>query len=732
MKKTITTLLVAILLVTSSLTTTADQSMRPITIEESGQEINGHKLIAENSMLEMYLKEDTLSLIIRNKQTHALMYSTVGEVDETSNEAWQTFMQSGIVLEYIKGTNVNIYKSDMLNKNVTKQVEMKTNGFKAHIEHEDIGIAYEVDVTLTEDGFVAEIPQESINESTDEFKVAGFYIYPFLGHSKEGARDGYMFIPDGTGALIYLEDNKGKLKQPFSRWIYGDNAGIDENEVPSMFKGQAIVKPAEYILAPVFGMVHIDNQIGVLGIVEGGGQYSAKIEAYPNGALTKYDWITARFIYRQVYNQPTSKSSGMIAARQKEMNQFDARIRYKFVSGEEANYTGLAKKYREHLLENNELEQLSYDFKIRLDFLGAEKENWLLFKKSVPMTTVEDVETIYDELQDENVTNILSIYKGWQKGGISGGLPVQGFNVERSIGGAKALNNLSVSLQDTPIELYLENDVLRLNPQNKGFMTHSVMKKFNKRVYEEKTFKKVYDSYNYLVPSKTEQIMQENKSTFMNKKLQNIALSGISNTLFSYNYKGETKDRTSTAKVYETAIEDYSKNFNLILDEPFSYLWKYSRAMIDMPMESSNYIFTDEDVPFLAIVLKGIVPMYSKYMNFEANKEETFLRLVEQGVYPSFYITQEDPSKLAYTNSSHIYSSRFDLYKDEIIRYYNELKALDEKTKGAFIEKHERIGDVVKVAYSNGINVYINYSNKDKKVDDLVILAKSYKVGDDR
>ena len=87
-----------------------------------------------------------------------------------------------------------------------------------------------------------------------------------------------------------------------------------------------------------------------------------------------------------------------------------------------------------------------------------------------------------------------------------------------------------------------------------------------------------------------------------------------------------------------------------------------------MPLYVSDYIYEDEDVPFLSIVLGGVIPVYSEYTNFEANKTEFFLKLVETGTYPSFYITKEDSSDLIYTNSNDIYSSQYSVYRDEIGR----------------------------------------------------------------
>ena len=335
-----------------------------------------------------------------------------------------------------------------------------------------------------------------------------------------------------------------------------------------------------------------------------------------------------------------------------------------------------------------------------------------------------------DLLNEAGVDSVLSIYKGWQKNGISGGLPISNYKVDSSLGKTKELTALLAGLQGTGFNLYLDNDALRMDPAKSTFMSHSAVKKLNKRIYEEETYKEVYSAYNYLVPSKTAELLENVKKTFTEKNVANIMLSGISNTLFTHVERGTVKDRANTADAYEAIISDYSDNFNLILEQPFSYLWKYTQAMIDMPMEGSNYVFTDEEIPFLAIILKGIMPMYSPYINFEANKEENVLRLVEQGVFPSFYITQEDPSKLAYTNSSEIYTSRFDLYKDDIIAYNEALSALEQQVHGATIVSHERTGDLVTVGYSNGTTVYVNYGKTAAQANGLEIPARSYKVGD--
>lgn len=700
---------------------------RPKFIENPNGVIEGHKLIAQNDKQEMYFKEDTLSIIMREKKTGAVMYSTVSAPDASSNEEWRNFVQSGVVMEYLQGTNIVVYRADLIKNKPKKTVTVRNDGFSAKVEFTNLKISYELNVTLTDDGFTAEIPNDKIVESGDKFKAAGFYVYPFMGYTKLGERQGYMFIPDGSGALINLEDNKGKFKQPFSGMIYGSNIGIDDPYVLSLYNGMKLVKDPEKILAPVFGMVHTDSKFGYLGIVEEG-DYSSKIEAYPSGAVTPYNWISSKFIYRQFYNQPTSKNSGTMVVRQKERNNFNIKVRYKFVSEEEANYTGLAHQYRNYILDNSIVKKENNDFKVRVDFLGADKENGLFSKKSVPMTTTENISEITSALQNDGTKDILSIYKGWQKGGIYGGLPSDGFSVEKSIGGAKGLSALLTEMKEKGISFYLNDDALRTNPEESR--SYDIVRKFNKRDYEEEIYGKVYKIFNFLMPEKSKEVMKDSEESYMKNNVENIMLSGITNILFSYADGSVEKDRISTKTAYESIVSDYDKSFNLALEQPFSYLWKYTNAIIDMPVESSSYVFTDEDVPFFAIALKGIVPMYSKYINFQANQKEFFLKLVEQGVYPSFLNTYEDPSELINTNSSNIYSSKFDRYRDMINTYYSELKAVNDKIKDAAIVSHTRSNGLTKVVYNNGVTIYINYNEETVTDGGITVEARSYKVDD--
>ena len=366
-------------------------------------------------------------------------------------------------------------------------------------------------------------------------------------------------------------------------------------------------------------------------------------------------------------------------------------------------------------------------YRTRIDFLSTEREDFLIGTKAVTMTTVDDIYEIYDDLAEAGVTDLFSVYKGWQKGGLYN-IPITSYKADSKIGGTKALTQLMEDAEEKGIAFYLYNEALRINPDEQN-ATFNVVKKVNKKVYEESTYKEVYDTFRFLTPTRSSTLLKKFAKSYTNQGVSNLALAGITNTLFTYTYSNVSYTRFQTAETYANAVAGLDESLSLVMEQPVAYLWKNTQSFLDVPVYVCNYLYEDESVPFLSIVLKGVMPVYADYVNFEANKEEFFLKLIETGSYPSFYITKESAAELIDTNSSDIYSSQYDIYKEEIISYTNELKAVYDAVAGAVITGHEILNNGVRiVTYSNGTKIYLNYSSAAQTVDGVSIDTMSYKV----
>lgn len=693
-------------------------------------EINGHTYLTETSRYALYVDDSDLSLVIEDKQTGAYMESSISFDDEKNNATWIGAMKSAVVLTLIN-KNDDTKQADLINDDVTKNITYTENGFSAELYWNTYKLGFTLEVSLTEEGLTARIPDTSIREDGDNYQIGTIAMYPYMGNSYLDDKEGYLFIPDGNGALIYLDDKEGRFNSGYSSMIYGGDVGFDELTVESLLWGRYnMITDAEQVIAPVYGIAHTDDGIAYLAIVEDGAM-RASIEAAPNGVSVDYNRAYAKFVERKLYTQPTSNNStsGSLHLTEEERSHSDLQVRFLFLSGDQANYAGMANAYREYLLNNGTLKLQDCNYHTRVDFLGTERESWVLGTSAVVMTTVEDIREIYSDLRTAGVTDLFTVYKGWQKGGLYN-IPISKYVADGKIDGTRELTELIREAEAEGIRFYLYNDALRINPDEKN-ASFNVIKKINKRRYEEETYQDVFETMMYQTPARSKYMTDKLIKSYTEKGVDNLCVAGISNTLFSYNYSGTNYTRYDTAASYAETVAGIAEQTELVLEQPFVYLWSDTEAFLDMPLYTSSYIFEDESVPFLSIVLKGVMPVYSEYVNFEANKQEFFLKIVETGSYPSFYITKESSSELLYTNSSDIYSSEYDVYRDTILEYSRSLQALNEKVAGAFIVGHEISGNgVTVITYDNGIKIYVNYSLTDQTVDGITIGAMSYEVGE--
>lgn len=679
--------------------------------------------VAENSRFNLYLREKNLSIIVESKSSGKLLHSTVQSLDGLKdNAAWQGFYQSGVVMEYIEDVKSTNTQADFISMASEISYDYAGNGFTAHVKFPDVGISYDVVLEMDETGFAVTIPQDRIVEEMSKYTVATFTIFPFLGHSYLGQDEGYMIIPDGQGAIIELKDNEKRYSSPYDRPVYGTNIGI-EDTVNSMWS-----VGTEPIIMPVLGMVHTEDQIGFLSVIEEGDQ-AARIMAYPNGVRTSFDWVAARYTYRMVYAQPTGPSSGTVSMRTEKPRDFDIVQRFFLEDGESATYAGLASAWRNYMVEKGTFQHADdRPFDVQLDFIGLEKENYVLGKQDVVMTSFQQAEDMVNELYSGGVENMALVYRGWQKEGLTGSLPTDGFTPAPALGGMDGFNSLKALAREKGLHLALEADFLTLNPAVNPVMTYNAFKKITSQTFSKPSFGLVYDSINYLTPGKTLEIGQNVIAAMEKGGVPGISLTGVTQLMADYYYQNAYHDSTELQQTYRALAQAAVDSMPTTLAAANAYLWPCADALSDMPVAGSDYTYTAREIPLLAIATSGQIPYYAEYVNFQANNKEFFLNMVEQGARPCFLLTWEDPIELQNTNSSGIYSSKYELYRDTIIEWYQELNAFQQQVQGASIIRHDVQGTVTRVTWTNGVTVYLNFGDRQASMDGVTLEGMTYKV----
>lgn len=685
-----------------------------------------YKLAAQSSRFNLYVREDTLAIILESKLNGSLLYSTVQNPDDFKDQAaWKGFYQSGIVMEFIEDVKSTNTQADFINMEAQIRMTYLDNGFSADVIFPAYGVGYTAVVTLDERGLTVTIPQDKIiNGETEEhrYTVSTFTVYPFLGHSVLGQDEGYMIIPDGQGALIELKDNEKRFSSPFDRPVYGTNIGIEDTVNSRWSVG------TEPVIMPVFGMVHTADQIGFLGVIEQGDS-AARIRAYPNGANNlSFDWISAKYTYRMVYKQPTGPSSGAVDMLTEAPRVFDIVQHFLLADGEEATYAGLAIAWREYMEEKGFFANADAErpFDVEVDFLGVERENDVLGKTDVVMTTFQQAGEILESMKTDGVDQVSVIYRGWQANGLTGGVPTA-YSPAGSLGGSGGLEALIRKCDGLGVDFSLEADFLSLNTETHPTLTYSAFKKITSQTWSRPTFGPVYDTLYYLAPDRSQAVAQDALNAMRSAKVPGVELTGITQLMADYYYQNHYQESGKLAEIYKEIAFSAANNFRTTLKSANAYLWPCASALNDLPVTGSDYAYVSQDVPLLAIALSGKMPAYLEYVNFQANAHKFFLRLAEQGTRPCFLLTMEDPIELQNTNSSDIYSARWDLYRVTLAMWYAQLKELHESIGGASIIAHDILGDITRVTWSNGVKVYLNYGEAEGELDGVVLEPMSWK-----
>ena len=659
--------------------------------------------VFENERLTLSVDTESLALCVTDRPTGGVLRGGAEIPADQKLTAWTGFLQSTLSIEVSKGNSTSATRVDMLTGEARVQIlERWADGLACMVDFPQQGQRIRLELLLSEDSFSLTVPQDGIEEYGDT-RLCGVYLLPCFGASRLKDARGYTLVPEAAGALIAWTDGQGIPNTPYVKRIYGENAGV-EVSVP-----MELNRPAEKITMPLYGMVNQDAGLGYLAVVESG-EEAAEIQAYPGGVITDYNWAGARFILREQYVQQTSRTAGLLRVESK-ADVRELAIRFYILSGDQADYSGMAQRYRRALLEAEKLKQRDTRYRPRLDFLGAESKKLLLWNALVPMTTAEQMRQILADYRDAGLSAPLVIYRGWHPGGLSLSYGAGSLAMERGLGTLEELDALRDQVEAENGLFLLEEETVLANTNRLYNTRLDVARTVGQSVMEKATGKELYPTFYYLTPHKSVSMLAAYQTAY-GQRFPGLALSTLPNTLFSY-YSGESVvSRQESMRRCREGLESLT-GITRALQNPFAGYWDQTDIFLDMPLDTTSYSFLSAEVPFLPLVLNGSIPYYSAYCNDDANAARQLLKLVEYGAYPSYLITYENVKQLEDTNSCDIFCAQWDVIKDGLLARDARLRALYTEIAGTRMIRHDILkAEVVRLEYEDGKSVLINYGNE--------------------
>lgn len=614
---------------------------------------------------------------------------------------------------------------------VTKDMISDEAEFIGELDNLSAGVAYyEIPVTYRLQGgdLTATIETASISDSQDFFLTQMTLLQGF-GASVED--DGYLFIPDGSGSII---ENNTELAD-ITEWtvpFYGDDFALDRSSLSD-------VAPASVF--PVFGIR--EKQTAVFGIVESGDAMAGAV-AHVNSVVMPYNTVYPYFNYYTGdlydYEGKASVPTTTVFSSRKPATPYS--VRYHFLYGEQASYSGMAEYYQKYLLNTEQLNAtdsqggLSFDLSLLGSINVKEAVCGIPLTVKKAATTFEEAAAISEELKHEGIPSADIRYRGVMNGGIDSATPAR-VKFQKELGGIGGYQALEKSLARLDYSLFTNVDFLKFSVSGNGFTYVKRVSKFlNKDTavlsrYDPATLERMPSRTQYLIaPQQYSDLAEDFLETYSNVGVERLYIEGIGTYLSgNYDEEGELTRQEVLTLTRQLLKKLSDAGYKLKADTGSLYVLPYVDALANVPVDSSHSRLEAYSIPFVGMVFKSVIDYSGPFLNQAENYQVVLLKNIESGAGLNYQMFATDPLVIANTEYIDFYSLSADYWIKQAAETYkkieNDLKELTEQR----MVKHEVLfRNVNCVTYENGYSIVFNYNTTSVKVDGAVVEALSYRV----
>ena len=635
-----------------------------------------------------------------------------------------------------------------------------------------------LEYTLDEMGMSVTLPANGIRFDESLYQLTGVSILPYMGagrYSTALPNTGYTFLPDGSGAIFRFED-LAESGATIGGQIYGQDYAY--HTISGKYQ--------ETFRMPVYGIVSNNqysyvNNNGVYSIVENEnptssgffaimeeGEALASVKSYHLGKSAEYHTVQVSVNPRpsDTYNIADSisvgnNSSWTVVSDRKYVGNYT--IRYIMLTDDAvaaekgitnyfpASYFGMAKAYQAYLTspystgtenapaseQTSVLERLSSNdvestIPLYIETFGTmetiEKILSVPVNVMTPLTTFDDIQTMYDELSTfGNVNNVNFKLTGYANGGMYSTVPYD-LKWEKAVGGkagfkdlleaAASINGASAS-DGKHLGIFPDFDFAYVHSMD-SFDGLSLKKHAVKTIDNRYTAKREYSSTHQMHEgsfdlaispayfSRFYTKLTENYAKYLDEEKGitsvNISASTLGTDLNSDFDEDEPYNREDSKEFTVAAMKYLAENYgNVMIEGGNAYTWQYADHILNLAIDSSRYLSSSNTVPFIGIVLHGYMQYAGAPINMEGNLQYGILKAIESGASLYFILTYQNATKLKEdAQLSQNYSVRYDIwagsYDDEgvfqtgqLIDLYHQLNDVTADLQDKIIIGHEML-----------------------------------------
>jgi hypothetical protein len=563
------------------------------------------------------------------------------------------------------------------------------------------------------------------------YPITQLTLLPFLGAG--GLEDsGYLFVPDGSGALLYF--NNGRQNQiPYSNNVYGWDEGMPRDAVINENK-------APY---PVFGVQK--NGAALLCVIEEGASY-AMVRADVSGRNCSYNRVYAQFAMIHGAKMDISGRSDRDVYLYETRLPPGERIVERFIFCAEDGYAGMAREYRAYLQQKYPDLQKRADggVPVAVEIIGAVNKTQhragLPFDLPLKLTSYREVEGMIGDFASFGWKNVQVKLAGWFNGSVDHSVPSR-IKLIGNLGGEQDFRNIAGTSAQNGYDFYAEADFLYMRDNSffDGFgLYHDAARYVSREWIELYPYSFVWfgerEQWGKLSYLARPAYMSELIGGFVTRAgrlgVRNIAFRTIGAKLAGdYNEKRPVSREASMNMQQAKLAELKRSGTGILVNTGYAYAVPYAGFITDMALGSQGFGITDVSVPFYQIALHGLVPYAGRAVNLAEDYTKNLLETVAGGAGLYFSFMAGETAVLQETKFRQFYANEYDKWVHDADALYQKFSRDFGGLFSQYIENHEILApDVTVTEYEDGTKIIVNAGSTQWDYNGVRISADDYAV----
>ena len=282
---------------------------------------------------------------------------------------------------------------------------------------------------------------------------------------------------------------------------------------------------------------------------------------------------------------------------------------------------------------------------------------------------------------------------------------------EKAVGGKNGFQELVDYAKEEGFGVYPDFDFVYTYGFVSGILdgfirkNHAV-KTIDNRYTSKRTYSATYQTYvsNFALavsPAYFSRFYEKLTNNYLKYDPIGISVSTLGSDLNSDFDEDEPYNREDSKEFTIKAFQFLNESYDSVMTSGGNhYVWTYADHILDLPLDSSRYIKSSNSVPFLGTILHGYTQFAGTPLNMEGDIGYALLKAVENGASIYFTLSYQNTAKLKEDMYlSNYFSIRYDIWKDDVVYYYNYVNSLLKDVQTKLIIDHdfligERIPDV--------------------------------------